>query len=396
MIQANPNRIRLVSISAEEKQTLLKHSKHIDESILTSVSSSTSGQFTLFPEEFDRFLMSLNCEASTADSHELQTIFAKLHQRLCQQFSDDPPHRRLRPHDVISQLIANSDFSSLEELNDILQSVQKQQNQAPDPEMGDLSPEQVAGLIYSHWRDSACPITFNKTLSLDELQAATFFHNARLLLNTLLEFGGEESATVRGNLNRKIVKVLFERMSLDDDYRASIIRYNKVINETDVGPLHVVKTVCEAAHLIHHRQKKILLTKKHRGLLANEKSGELYYLLFEAYFRSFNIGYSDRLPDLDGVQETIAYSLYRISTLCSDYCSTKALFQKALLPAVRQEIEDCIGATRERPWVVETRIIKPLEEFGLLECKRGKGNYRDFIVAARKTKLFDRFIKFRL
>ena len=265
-------------------------------------------------------------------------------------------------------------------------------NKRPDPELGGLSPNQVYRLINLTWEDSNFPIKFNKTLKLSQLKDSVFFTNTKILLTTLLELKNINTATAKRNLNRKVVNTVFDSLVLDSETREDILRFNKVINEEDVLPLNVVRIVCEEAKLILCRKKKFLISSRGKELLHNDKAGQLYYQLFRIYFRKFNIGYVDRLPALDCVQNTIAYSFYRLSRIADDFVNMEKLFYKILLPAVRSEIRKKLPPVLKVEWLVQSRIVGPLRGFGLLECRYREERYRD-IGAVRKTALFDRFMR---
>jgi len=166
-----------------------------------------------------------------------------------------------------------------------IQQLMNARNNRPDPEMGGLSPNQVYRLINLPWEHPDFPIKFNKQLKLFDIKDSVFFTNPRVFLQTLLEFENEDTATAKGNLNRKFVKAVFDRLVLKRETKADILRFNKVINEEDVMPLHVARIVCEEARLIQCRKRKFLLTSKGKELLPEEKAGKLFYELFNSYFR---------------------------------------------------------------------------------------------------------------
>jgi len=265
-------------------------------------------------------------------------------------------------------------------------------NKQPDPELGGLSPNQVYRLINFPWEESNYPITFNKNIELSQLKDSPFFTNSKILLTTLLELKNIDTATVKKNLNRKVVQAVFDSLVLDSETRADILRFNKVINEEDVLPLNVVRIVCEEAKLILCRKKKFLVSSRGKELLQNEKAGKLYYQLFSIYFRKFNIGYVDRLPALDCVQHTIAYSFYRLSRIADDFVDIEELFDEILLPTVKDEIREKLPPVLKVKWLVQSRIVRPLRGFGLLECRYKEKGSRE-IGAVRKTELFDRFMR---
>jgi hypothetical protein len=259
-----------------------------------------------------------------------------------------------------------------------------------------LPPRQVNRLIDLHWDDPDYPIKFNQQLKMSDLRHSTFLANATIFLQTLLELEDQYTATAKRNLNRKFVKAIFDKL-INDDIKKDILRFNKVIHEKDVLLLNVVRIVCQEARLIQCRKKKFIVTTKGKKLLSKENTGELFYRLFITYFRKFNIGYVDRLPDLDSVQHAIGYSLCRLSVVCHNYRTLEQLFHEIFLPKVRQEIRDEIRKERvnirEIGRLMELRMIRPLVGFGLINCKLKKEKYIGRVVAIRKSPLFDKFIK---
>ena len=266
-------------------------------------------------------------------------------------------------------------------------------NNKSAPELGNLSPNQVYKLIYLPWNDPDYPIKFNQQLKISDVKHSTFLTNATTFLQTLLEMKDEDTATAKRNLNRKFVQKVFDRLVLDAETKADILRFNKVINEEDVMPLHIVRIVCEDTKLIQCRKKKFLVTSKGRELVSEEKAGELYYELFDSYFRKFNIAYVDRLPDLDSVQGTIGYSFYRLSQVADNFRKIGELFDEIFLSSVKKEIRKALPPLIEAEWLVESRIVSPLEKFGLLECRYKHSKVYRELEKVRKTELFDRFIR---
>ena len=118
--------------------------------------------------------------------------------------------------------------------------------------------------------------------------------------------------------------------------------------------------------------------------------------LFKTYFQKFNLAYLDRLPQMDGIQGTFDFSLYRFSIICNDYQSIDDLYYEVFLPAILENIEDTLSEHIRKEWVIASRIIYPLVGFGLLECKYKQEKYYKRIDQVKKTSLFDRFISLNL
>ena len=263
----------------------------------------------------------------------------------------------------------------------------------PDPKMGNLSPNQVYRLTNLPWNDPDYPIKFSKNLIYSDIKESVFFANTTTFLKTLIEMEKENTATAKGNLNRKTVKLLFDKLILEEDYKKFTLKYNKVINETDVFPLHIIRVVCESAGLMFKTKNRFLFSEEYHHLLAEERAGELYYLLFNSYFTKFDLGYLDRLPDLECIQTTLGYSLYRLSKVCKEYQKIEKLQKDIFLPSVLKEINKNPLLQRQSDWIVLSRIIRPLEGFGLVECRYKKKGKISSVDQVRKTELFDRFVR---
>lgn len=347
------------------------------------IKNARDGVLHLLEEECHYFRECLFAEINRSRMPKVKETLGNLYNRLALN-----PIAR-----IFSEELAGQDFESIEDANEKLQEVMSRRNARPDPKMGGLSPDQVARLVHFSWDDDRFPLTFNTELNLSELKDSMFFTNARIFLKTLVEQSNENTATAAGNLNRKFVKLMFDKLTIPEDHKKGILKYNKVINEEDVWALHIPRVVCQSAGLIHKRKNKFLVPKKHHALLSNEKAGELYALLFNSYFTKFNIGYVDRIAELAGVQHTIAYSIYRLGEIADEYRSMEGLAEKILLPAVLKEVEEGTSQYVKTEWILRSRILRPLQEYGLVELKYKQVERISQIEAVRKTGLFDRFIR---
>ncbi len=399
MIQINTERHIGVTLTPKEQRAILEHSTIIEGFILEKIRNARFGYLALVPYELQLLLRDLNSEVERAHTPKLQKLFKRLYDRLSTDFpvsltTDADPSTL---PNTLQTLLDQGSFRSIDELNLALHDLMDAHNQQPDPEMGNLSPNQVNKLIYSKWEGSDSTVKLNEDIVLYDLQEARFLLNARIFLETLANQQGD-TATAKGNLNRKFTKLMFERMHWRPGHKEDTIRYNKVLNEQDVWSLHVVRIICELAGLVRKRKRKFLVTNKARKLLADGKSGELYALLFRTFFRQFNLAYLGCLPECFGLQATVVYSLYRLKSVAASWQSPESLVQVILLPKVREQIQKSVSAHIKLHWFIEARLVRPLEDFGLLEC-----SYDDTVKTlirrpekVRKTDLFDRFISFSL
>ena len=383
MIQINPDKIVRIELTPKEQKTILKHCHSLDKDIYGRILNAQDGVLHFLIEDLHHIRECIRVEVDRARKPKVQGILGNLYNKLL-------PNPATR---ILAEELGDQSFESVEDANEKLQEIMKARNAAPDAELGGLSPDQVSRLIYLSWDDDNFPLKFNNKLELSELKNSVFFANAAICLKTLVELKNENTATAAGNLNRKFVKLIFDRLIIPEDQKKFTLEYNKVINETDVFPLHIVRVVCQAAGLIHKRKNKFLVPRKHYSLLADEKAGELFHMLFHSYFRKFNVGYLDRLAELDCIQHTIAYSIYRLGEIADSYRSVKELSSKILLPSVLTEVRGEISKYVKVEWILRSRIFEPLKNFGLVECEYKQFKGYSLVDAVRKTELFDRFIR---
>ena len=160
-------------------------------------------------------------------------------------------------------------------------------------------------------------------------------------------------------------------------------------------PLHTIRIVCELAGLVRRQKKAFVLSRKTKQLLSEEKAGELYRHLFDVFFHKFNLAHLSRLPELPGVQATFPFMLYKLSRIPQDQVHTlESLAPMLLLPGVQEEVRKKRSHEHLPERLLESRVLKPLEEFGLIEMTRvDPKDHEPWLVAVQKKPLFDEFIQ---
>lgn len=296
--------------------------------------------------------------------------------------------------EVLERFLADNPDAGPEEVSAALRSAGFDVVSSTEPEFGGLSPTQVQRLLDGEWERSDSAVRLDATLSLEDLAGSRTLHNARLLLE-LLGAEGEVKATPKGNLPRAFVARFRERMRAPEDRWA--LPEPRVLNEEDVWLLHVVRLLLELAGLVKRRKGLFSLTRTGQRLAAEARAGELFATLFRVHFRRFNLGYLDNAPDVPEFQFSIAYSLFRFGQLGGDWMDRYDLAESIVLPGVGE------GLTPDPmynplPAIVESRLLRPLEGFGLAEVQEierapGELGARK---AFRKAPLYDRFLCFRL
>ena len=265
------------------------------------------------------------------------------------------------------------------------------QARIPRPQMAGLSWEQMIQIVRANWDDEHGPISFNKGLKPEYLHEVEILGRARTLLRAVFEAGGVE-ATVAKNLNRKFVSVMVERMSWPEGYVEQLHIMNKVLNEQDVFPLHVVRLLLGFSGLLALKKGLFAATKKGEKMLKDDHAGVLYYSLFKAMFKKLNLAYLDRMPPVSSFQETISYSLFLLSKMGKTWKRTDEVAPKIVLEPVRQEMENTRIPVH---WFLSNRLFRPLQEFGLLELRELPHNHKETgVEQVRKRDLFDKFVTF--
>jgi len=286
----------------------------------------------------------------------------------------------------------------LDELNRMLAARNETHNAASDPEMGGLSPNQVAHLLYSDWGEDGGAIQFRTDLPLSELEGSAFFRRVRTVLQTLSESGGVR-ATSGKNLSRRFVSDMLP-LVCDDETREKIHMCRRVINEEDVWPLHIPRVVAQTAGLIRLYKGKFVVPKSKTGLLRDERAGELFVRLFTAYFRKFNLAYAHGAgPEAGSLQTCAGYTIYCLGVVAADWRSVAELPAEILLPRVIADVEREIAAYQywSTDELLTLRLIEPLVDWGLLEGRYDREvKFYKTLTAVRITPLYRSLLRFRL
>src|SRR5690606_26274333 len=116
-------------------------------------------------------------------------------------------------------------------------------------ELGGLSPMHVRDLLVGAWEGPDAVVQLNEELPDDDVEEAEFLVNARVLLQEVRD-AGKVRATTAGNLNRRFVDHMLDRLRLPSGYTEEVREYQKVINEQDVDRLHEPRVVLELAGLL--------------------------------------------------------------------------------------------------------------------------------------------------
>jgi hypothetical protein len=262
----------------------------------------------------------------------------------------------------------NSD-EVLAEINRKLAAESHKLNMTPDPEMGGLSPDQVARLIYTPWESEQFPMQMNSDISFKSCKQSKLFRNCRKMMIAINNCDGVK-ITSGGNFTRAFVAQMTELLEINQENLAFTRKYKKTINEDDVWDIHLTRVISLSAKLIRSYKGKFRIPKKYEKLLDERHAGKLYKQLFVGLFTKFNLAYMDGRAPCYAIQKTLPYILYRLSKLTGEKWRTiETLPSLILLPAVFAEVKhECSGTySQSASEILIYRALDPLVKLGLLE-----------------------------
>jgi hypothetical protein len=226
-----------------------------------------------------------------------------------------------------------------------------------------------------------------------EISGSAVTANALILLQRAAETGGLK-LTATGNLSRAVVEEMFGIIQAPDYDKTELLRFQKVINEPDLLPLHFIRILMQAARLFRTHRGKLLPTPLGRRMLVAEQHGPLQALLFHVALWHMNLAYFDGYPLDSWPQSEVGIILWSLSASANDWLPRESLTRLCASPVI---------GVLESQWdfgssAMEARILRPLVWFGLLESRTGAKSATEFVNLRlyRKTPLFDRFLKFNV
>ena len=111
-------------------------------------------------------------------------------------------------------------------------------------------------------------------LSADEIAGSAVTRNTFILLRQVIERGGLP-LTATGSLSRAAVAEMGGLIEWPHYHQVDAFRLNKVINEPDFLPLHIVRILAQAATLVRAQRGKLVTTPLGKSMLSDERQGSL-------------------------------------------------------------------------------------------------------------------------
>jgi hypothetical protein len=228
-------------------------------------------------------------------------------------------------------------------------------------------------------------------LSVGEIAGSPVARNTLILLRQAIEHGGLP-LTATGNLSRAVVAEMCKLIEWPDYDQANAFRFNKVINEPDFLPLHVVRQLAQAATLVRVRRGKLVATPLGKSILSGPNRGSLLAILFHLAFWHMDLSCFGRGLLGSWPQADAGVVLWSLSVCANDWQSAEKLTRLCTIPppAMFSETWD------RTPYAMEAKILRPLLWFGLLEHRSEKvpsGRFGEHHFY-RKAELFHRLLAF--
>jgi hypothetical protein len=231
-------------------------------------------------------------------------------------------------------------------------------------------------------------IRLEANLTETDLSGSAVARTARILLLRAVDEGGLK-LTATGNLSRSVVAEMIEVIEWPGLDKDELFRFHKVVNEPDFLPVHFVRVLMQGTKLVRTHRGTLVPTRLGRGMLVPERHGALQALLFHIALWHLNLGYFDRNPIDSWPQPHTSIVLWSLSASANDWLHPDKLTRLCTVPVIGVLESDWdLGS-----FAMESRILRPLTWFGLLESRRereGLGEPRLY----RMTPLFDHFLKF--
>jgi hypothetical protein len=228
-------------------------------------------------------------------------------------------------------------------------------------------------------------------LSVGEIAGSPVARNTLILLRQTIERVGLP-LTATGNLSRAAVAEMCKLIEWPDYDQADAFRFNKVINEPDFLPLHVVRQLAQAATLVCAQRGKLVATPLGKSMLSDARQGSVLAILFHLAFWHMDLGYFGRGLLGSWPQADAGIVLWSLSVCANDWQSAEKLTRLCTIP----EPTMLSGTWDRTPYAMEAKILRPLLWFGLLEHRSEKvpssrfGEHHFY----RKAELFDRLLAF--
>ena len=228
-------------------------------------------------------------------------------------------------------------------------------------------------------------------LKADEIDASPVARNTLILLRQAVECDGLP-LTATGNLSRAAVAEMRKLIEWPDYDQADAFQFNKVINEPDFLPLHVVRQLAQASTLVRAQRGKLVTTPLGNSMLSDARQRSLLAILFHLAFWRLDLGYFGCGLLGSWPQADAGVVLWSLSVCANDWQTSEQLTRLCTIPKPAM-----FSGTWDRTlYAMEARILRPLLWFGLVEYRSEEIPDDRFATRHyyRKAPMFDRLLSF--
>lgn len=174
-------------------------------------------------------------------------------------------------------------------------------------------------------------IRIGNDLTVGEIAGSPVARNTLILLRQAIERGGL-ALTATGNLSRAMVAEICKLIEWPDYDQADAFRFNKVINEPDFLPLHVVRQLAQAATLVRAQRGKLVATPLGKSMLSDARQGSILAILFHLAFWHMDLGYFGRGLIGSWPQPDAGVVLWSLSVCADEWQSAEKLTRLCTIP----------------------------------------------------------------
>jgi hypothetical protein len=200
----------------------------------------------------------------------------------------------------IERILQENPNVPIDDLNKKVQIAIDEYNNAAKNDFQGLSPQQMYDLLSKDWGEGIISIN---PLKLDG-NDIPFIKQIRYFIN-LVNDAKEIKLTKAGYLPPLIVKDIYNQNFISD--MMIELGTTKLIKETDVNNIVIMKIICIMSGLIKKRNNKISLT---HNAMKKMYSNDFFNKIFETVFKKFNWAYFDPFDDEPIGQFGNNYTLY--------------------------------------------------------------------------------------
>jgi hypothetical protein len=298
-------------------------------------------------------------------------------------------------HPFIKELedeLQKQNFTSEKQLQEFINARNLNINNAPQNDLGGLTPKQLQDLFSQGWWEHDGPVKLSAEIPQARAAEVPIVNNVGIMLRSIADRSSRKGlkATVTGKLPRSVINDVIPFL-IDTEYHDSfhLNSDKKVFNEDDLYCLLMQRIISEVSGLLELKDNYWKVTPEGMKLIQPANAAALYITLFGSMFHNFNLAFIDGYETDESFQYTMPYSLWRIADLPAGKVYTTGELAELVIHSDflhRNSMPAFQGSdTTLGQMVAESRLFRPLSWAGWLTPITGKSKFD--IEAYRITEL---------